>query len=223
MFESKFCINMKYLFPSLFVILITISHSNAQHELMFLNGKKIIVGEYQISRDFNGDSIISYHYKNRFKEKYIDEVFSVIDKNNTEFILYKKDDSKGFELEVNEMKSFVWGSYEARENYKNPLPFIGGFAFGAVSSAFAPFNNSILIADFNVTLIPVLPILQTTGTSVVSNFTPSDNKIDIKYPEYIEDQYFKDGYRSAAKSKRVRNSLIGGITGVLAGLAFLAL
>lgn len=223
MFESKYLIKMKYLLSLSFLLVYLSSNIFAQHEILFLNGKKLTVSEFQISADFNGDSIISYNYKNRTKEILTDEVFSITDENKTKRILYSKNETLGYDLEMKEMESFVLGSFEARENFHAYGAAALGFAIG-VTAVVVPFlNKTIPVNQFDLPLFPVLPILNSTGIAISSNHYPSNSKIAEKYPELSENIYFVEGYRQTAKHKKIRNSIIGGIGGVLTGFVILAL
>lgn len=214
---------MKYLFLLLIFTILFPFLSNAQHEILFLDGKKITVGEYQLSKDFSGDSIVTFYHKNKTQEMLTYDVFSITDENNVETILYRKNEELGFELEKNQMKSMVLGAHEARENFKGIGATATGFAFGLTAVLVPVFNKSILLGDFNVTLIPVLPVLNTTGTAISSNYFPKKNSLAQNYPEYKADAYFVEGYRQQAKQKKVRNSIFGGLGGILVGFAILAL
>jgi hypothetical protein len=245
MFENKYCTSMikiiilyhirqsinfkitfskmKLLFSIGILIFLFSINSNAQNDILFLNGEKINVGGYQISQDFNGDSIISFQKKNKIKEILIDDIFSVTDGNNNEIILYKKNIEFGLELEVNEMKSFVIGSNYAIENYKSPVSTLSGFATGITAVVCPFFNQSISVSSFNITLIPALPIANAGGIFLLSKNYPSDEKINQIYPDYANDNHFKEGYRNAAKNKKVKNSIFGSIGGILVGFAILTL
>jgi len=223
MFESKYLRKMKYLFSFSFLMVFMSFSLIAQHEIMFLNGKKLAVSEYQITTDFNGDSIITFNYKNKTKEFLMDEVFSLTDENKTKRIFYSRNADEGFELNVKEMESFILGSYEARENFHAYGATIAGFAIGITTVVVPVFNKTIPINKFDLPLFPVLPILNTTGIAIGSNHYPSNAKISEKYPELSEDIFFVEGYRQTAKHKKVRNSIIGGIGGILTGFVILAL
>jgi hypothetical protein len=208
---------MKYLktiLLSSFLLSLT-SHIGAQNTtfsmdtLWYLNGDSELISDYQ----FIEEGLI-LNYKNK-KGKHRDVetfyLFSINKSDGSREILYKPNmGEEGDTLTLSEMESFVIGGFYGSTKYKAPWATAEGFVVGAAS----PFV--VALAGLNPFFSIIIPAANTT---VVGITKPCEKKIKTKYPELSKDQLFIEGYKEAAKRKRTKNSIKGGVVGLVVGIA----
>ncbi len=180
----------------------------SQDTIILITGKHILTRSYEID-NFNRE----LHYKNKKnKEKniFIDNVFSVIDSAGHEKILYNPDNNNIYKYSVTEMRDFMQGGYNASENFKSPSSTLLGFLAGA--------GTTVIIQN------PVYSILPAGGICVLIGLPKvSQNKIFKKTPEYDANLFYASGYNQEAKNKRFINSVKGAGIGIIAGIAIIIL
>lgn len=150
--------------------------------------------------------------KGRLVEIDKDYIFSKTDKDSKEEILYSPDpDSSNHRyFSVNEMRDYIQGELDARENYKAPLATITGFIVGGTS----PF-----VMWYGIGYPPFYsPMLPAGYTAVVGLTETSRKKIYKNNPEYKDNMFYLMGYREVSKSKRIVNVIKGSLIGLVAGI-----
>ena len=63
-------------------------------------------------------------------------IFSIIDTNRKESVLYKKDSSIGNFLSENRMRMYIYGQRDAHENFGVRKHLLGGFVLGLAATTF---------------------------------------------------------------------------------------
>ena len=117
---------------------------------------------------------------------------------------------EGDTLTIDEMHAFVIGGFFGNTKYKAPLATIEGVVVGlgspflVAATGFNPFSSIIIPA---------------TNSALIGITRPSEKKIKKKYPELSQNPLFVEGYKEAAKRKRTKNSIVGGLVGLAAGIA----
>ncbi len=183
--------------------------TTAKDTLWYLNGDYELISDYA----FVEDGRVLNYVNRKGKHKDIETFFLfIINKTDgTKKVLYKPTmEEEGDTLTVEEMRAFVIGGFFGNTKYKAPLATVEGFIVGAAS----PF----LVAS--VGLNPFYSIIIPAANSTLIGITsPSDKKIREKYPELSKNEMFVEGYKQSAKRKRTKNSIVGGLIGMAAGIA----
>ncbi len=185
------------------------SESAPKDTLWYLNGDKELVSGCR----FSTDSTLIGYYNKKGKPKDIEVfyVFSINKADGTEQIIYKPQvDEGGVGISVEDMRAFVKGGYLGKKNYGGNFALVEGMLVGAAS----PW----LIAS--VGLNPLYSVVLPAANSFLVGVTkPSKGRIMKKYPKESQSKYFVDGFREAAKRKRTKKSILGGVIGLAAGIA----
>jgi hypothetical protein len=144
---------------------------------------------------------------NRVKSLDIPAIFS-IHNGSKETVYYRQDTMSGSYLTIDKMRLFVQGEQAAIKYYHAPVSTIGGFLVGfAAGTGFM--NN---VPTFYC--LPA-PFIYTLAISIKSPRYRKQQEINA-YLRY-EDE-FLSGYKTTAKSRKVKNGLFGGLLGFAAGL-----
>lgn len=196
---------MKHLTTLLSVFLI-FSACHAQNTVSLLNGKKISINDYNINKDEDTGNLIYKNANGKEKQIDIEEIFSVTDKRGKENIFYKKDSLTGNFFTIKQMKEYVKGEFEARQNYKAPLFTVLGFVAGG-TSAILPLDKMFYA-----------PLIPGAATTIIGSTKASEKKIKNKYPNYANNNYYLLGYKESAKRKRINNALKGSAVGMVTGI-----
>ena len=183
----------------LFIIaLIFMFQANAQQSLLLTNGKKINISELKL------DSLNQILYKTpkgHIKMIEADEVFSWTREDSVEVIFYKPECSDVC-FRIDQMKDYINGTADGRKHKAHWSTF-AGFVTGTVSGMF--------LATY---LTPVLP----AGIAGLSGgIKPKEENLNIP-KKYKNNKHYIEGYKKSLKQKRVINSIIGGGTGIIAGI-----
>ena len=202
---NRFHVILLLLFLSFFV--------KSQNTVWFLNGDKMNIGNFSVDTT---NLLITYKNK-RNKERYIniDNVFSLTDSIGKEQIFYLpvrlEEDSDTFNVE--QMRSFVQGEFDADNEHKARLAFASGIVTG-VGGAFV-FSGGLLFWS------PIVPL----SNGVIAGLAkPKKSKVIKLHPDRAEDEHYIMGYRESARGKRtgaaIKGGLIGLGLGILAGIIY---
>jgi len=191
---------------------------NAQDKLLLLNGR---VDRGKILSD--KESTFEFKiYKNGGKEKIIPydkyRIFSVTDIKGKESILYKRDTTMGNFRTENQMRMFIYGQRDAHENFGSGHHFLGGFVLGFGAAIFDTyeFENPGGFFKRTPSIFPVLvPLVVPLGASFLPSKIMKDDVSDIGY---LNSEEYVEGFNKVKKFKKIKNSFLGSIAGVAAGL-----
>jgi len=202
---NRFSVIILLLFLSLFV--------KSQNTVWFLNGDKMNIDNFYVDTT---NLFISYKNK-RNKDKYIniDNVFSLTDSIGNEQIFYLpvklEEDSDTFNVE--QMRSFVQGEFDADNEHKARLAFATGLVTGVGGAVV--FSGALLFWS------PIVPL---SNGVVVGLTKPKKSKVIKLHPDRADDEHYIMGYRESARGKRtgaaIKGGLIGLGLGILAGIIY---
>lgn len=194
----------KSLLFSLFFV-ITIGSLTAQSKINLMSGKSIEGTNIKIDEDFiHYDFTIKDKIENNQIEIY--RVFSITDESGKEQIVYEQDSLHGRYYNLAEMQNFIKGEQDADKSYKSPATTIVTGVLGVA--------NGLVFSK-----APILALPGAFVTAFIASAMPSKPKAEnasdkeaLKKPEY------HDGYKRVAKSKKLRNGMVGSIVGTAIGL-----
>jgi hypothetical protein len=177
----------------------------AQNTLWLTNGKKITIGDFKID---NKDFLSYKTSKNKIKSIESFDVFSIIQNNGQEIILYQPDSIIEGSFSLIEMRAFVQGQTDAKDNFKSPLITAGGI---------------VLISASAVAINPVVVILVAGSYCTVIGVTKTSNKKIIIPSDYQNNEHYILGYKKECKQKRIKNAILGSGIGLAIGFTAFAI
>lgn len=217
-----------YRLIAILIVLLSAPTLHGQSQLNMLNGKIHKGNLYGYDSSYVD---FSFFRKGKEKRDLVDRyrVFSVIDSNGVESVLYIQDSMMGNPEPASLMKYFVAGEQDAYATFKPHLSNICGFAFGLGISFVdtyqkdgAFFNGFFkgspgfahLLSPFVYTIIAGFPGI-TFDLGKLSNRS------------YLLEDSYREGFARVVKNKRrfggLKFSLLGSLTGLgIYGLAQLA-
>ncbi|HBS85854.1 MAG: hypothetical protein A2W91_09135 [Bacteroidetes bacterium GWF2_38_335] len=198
------------LIVSLFFIVNTYGQEtiNEPATVWTINGIKLNISNYKFIE--NGNFLAYKNSKGRVKELERQMIFSIIDSKGKETIYFEPDSLDDKYYTIENMRSFVKGGYEGRENYQAPIAFIGGFLAGVYGGCgFPTFDNPNPVYGV---LIPA------AFTAIVGLTSPDKGNIVAKYPDYANDDFFILGYSESANNNRALSSIKGSLAGLAVGI-----
>lgn len=206
----------------LFIISTFICESvNAQVSTMLLrNGKKVLISDYKIDGQGYYDGKIDFvNAKGKNKDKYLDEVFSIIDAKGQEKILYESNEELGEVLTVGQMSDYVSGMGDSRIYKISPLVMVGGFATGFGGTIIPQVKVS---AGENSMGIPLGILVPATYVGIMGATTPKAETLQAELPEKANNEHYLMGYQDGVQKKRFKHSIIGAAIGVVGGIIFIS-
>lgn len=190
----------------------SICQLKAQDTIMLMKGKRIFATNHEVKISPKGDTILYYQLINgKQKHKKIDKIFSVYNNTNKEYF-YTPDTAIGIAT-INDMEQFLNGMADHQK----------GFSWGAYAGGIASMWAAMAIPSigfgsgdnrFNIWLGPVVPYAYLL---IVSNTTRSVEKIKAQNPDINPNEFYLYGVQSAISKRRLRDGVLGIITG---GLSF---
>lgn len=206
----------------LFVIFFQVLPALSQDKVLLLNGSidrgKII----EETDDFLKLKI----YKNGGKEKIISydkyRIFSTENIAGEEIIHYKMDSTIGNFYSENQMKMYIFGERDARNNFNNNHHFLlGGICGGVVSLAdtYRFTGTDTEPAGFfkiSPTVVNFLaPFAVTIVASVIKTKIQKHHVSDLSF---LASEEYQTGFNKIRRSKKIKGAFFGSIMGVAAGL-----
>ncbi len=140
------------------------------------------------------------------KETYVsrDDVFAIIDSDGNRQILYEYQPEYGNDYTVREMEEFMLGQRDAMLNYKAPLAFWGGAAFGLLGGL--AWQNSIFAVS--------TPVVWTLFTAI----PPIHIKERYMHDPNMKTDAYRAGFARNARSRQLIQGLKGSVIGTAAGV-----
>jgi hypothetical protein len=179
---------------------------DAQIKILLLSGKTKDVKQYEIKGDW-----IFYKKADDPKEKLrkMDkfDVFSALNANGTEEIIYDPDTSMEGDPSVERVRNYIKGEQFAMANYNKPMNKVGGFLAGA-ASGIAGYYGPIGVFSYSI---------------ILSRFNPKVPQTTLIEPDVLNSDEFKLGYQKYARNKKIQQSLIFGGIGFSVGFAAFAI
>lgn len=180
-------------------------HASAQDTILTMSGYEISCSNISFN-DFEVHfEKVKKNGKSKSLKMHVSEVFSVT-RNGVDSVLYVQDPMLGDDFSEQEMRIFIAGQQDARNNYKSWPTFAVGAAAGA--------GVAILAAGaFMATLaVPVVyPVAQLLPVIKIQESTISD-------PNHRYNEIYASGYERVARSRKVIAGLKGAAIGTLIGV-----
>ena len=142
------------------------------------------------------------------REIHKNDVFSATRRGETERILYMQDEMLGNIYSVDEMRYYLAGENDARQNFKAWPTFAVGFALCA--------GVSVWGGDGYITAVgpPILfTLLQLAPKIKIREKTMS-------HPEYKYNDIYADGYEPPARTRKLSRAMEGAFLGSATGVAY---
>jgi hypothetical protein len=175
----------------------------AQDTIVFMNGKVLPVKNITLS-----GYTIAYRTieKDKLKKISPENVFSIQYADGTERVIFTPDPSDSLEYTVSQMRMFIKGEQDASLYYNNNVNKVAAFVVGGGASLFAIYGL-------------VVPAAYAT---VVGAFSPNMGRMKVSDTMLLNDQDYREGYKSKVRNRKIRNGLISGFLGFAAGAVILS-
>lgn len=203
--------------------------SYSQDTLLFLSGKTV-VGNITSTTNLGISITIPGKLFKNTRRYYKDELFFMSNQGHRT-ILYSKDTSNENNFDIKQMSYFIKGIQEGKEHYHAPFATLGGIATGLTGGIFGFWGTTIPTTYVFITGIKTpkinMPIHNITKEIIHENL-PKIPEYGLKYDarpileqseEDIYAPYYNYGYQTAAKDKKIKNAIKGGIIGFIAFVA----
>jgi hypothetical protein len=195
--------------PRLLLLLFVLMsfQTRAQDTLLLMNGREMncrILADTGTVFEFE---LVKPNGKVKLRELHKNDVFSVKKAGQQEVVLYAQDELLGDIYSTDEMRFYLAGEHDARENFSAWPTFAVGFALCA--------GISLWGGDGYITAVGP-PILYT-----MIQLVP---KIKIREktmsrPEYKYNDIYADGYEPPARSRKLFRAMGGSFAGSATGVA----
>jgi hypothetical protein len=223
----------KIIFLSIILASFNSFAQNERDSILLLNGK-VYHGKILGLSKHEGDSVLQYQTVSNNGVSTDDmfgtyRVFSYT-QNGTETILYRQNNFLGNYLTVDETRDVTMGSYDARKTFKPIVPFWSTLAVSLGVSLMDTYltQKAIDAPEYlgsetapgffkqGPSLLPILvPVLVSVSWSLPS-FKLKEKKMIHK--QYFNNENYYRGYHRIAKQKRMLGALVGGFSGLAAGM-----
>lgn len=191
----------------LFFCICFINHTSAQDTLLLMNGRNLPCKIVEDSGTVFLTLIKKPSGRIILREIHKNDVFSVTKRGETESILYMQDEMLGNIYAVDEMRYYLAGENDARQNFDAWPTFAVGFALCA--------GVSIWGGDGYITAVgpPILyTLLQLAPKIKIREKTMS-------HPEYKYNDIYADGYEPPARTRKLSRAMEGAFLGSATGVA----
>ena len=135
------------------------------------------------------------------------DVFSIQFEGKEEQVLYALDEVLGDWMTLEEMRVYMAGEQDARNNYKAKWAFFSGIPVGAATAFMAQGGLILTIGG---------PVLYTLA-QLAPNIRIRENTITD--PSHVYNEIYALGYERVARSQLVVQALKGSVIGMAAGIA----
>ncbi len=192
---------------SILLLLLVSNNGFAQinQSILMLGGQEII----GVPLDQSPEEIVLKTTKKNGKVKIllidISRVFSVT-QNGQEEVWYNPDSSET-DYSIKEMRYYIKGQQDGRNEHKTTLPVITSFL---VSGALAALTGSQELA-----VVVLSPIPGTLIGSLTKGNMPSNEKANGGEP--MSQAAYIAGYKQSARMKKIFHSILGSVAGTVAG------
>lgn len=181
--------------------------ASAQDTLLLMNGRDLPCKIVEDSGTVFLTLIRKPSGKVIFREIHKNDVFSVTKFGESEKVLYLQDEMLGNIYSADEMRYYLAGENDARQNFSAWPTFAVGFALCAGVSLWGGDGYMTAvgppIAYTLVQLIPKIKIREKT----------------MSHPEYKYNDMYADGYEPPARTRKLSRALEGGFLGSALGVA----
>ena len=187
--------------------------AHAQDTLLLMNGRDLPCTIVEDSGTVFLTLLRKPSGKVIFREIHKNDVFSVTKMGEAEQILYMQDEMLGNIYSADEMRYYLAGENDARQNFVAWPTFVVGFALCAGASLVGGDGYITTVAPPIIyTLVQLIPKIKIREKT-------------MSHPEYKYNDLYADGYEPPARTRKISRALEGGFlgsaTGVLCWLLFI--
>lgn len=213
----------------IFLIINFILASNvvkAQQDTITLINGDVIIGN-TISND---NELVNINVKKMFRHKIINidiEDIYTISFSGKDSIYYSQDSSNGNYFTIEQMGNCIKGIKDANKNYKPKFAAIGGFLSGLTGGSFGFWGiciptTYVLTSGLKAPKISKNAIIDTLDYNIYiadskpiygKEYFPKKTKSTTTENQKFNNKYYKYGYISKSKDKKVKASIKGSIAG----------
>ncbi len=192
------------------LLLIFLSYSGlSQDTAVFVSGDKLaLMDYYQDTTDKN--VFILKTMKGKYKSINKEEIFSFVKKTGGEEIIFEPFEANDANFTIENMRIYIKGEQEARKNSHTLLATVSGFLVGVTSP--------ILLSTVGTSSLFYSPLPVAATNFVVGLTIPTEKSVVQKFPQMGKNNFFVEGYRTTARSKRLNNSIKSGLIGLGIGV-----
>lgn len=192
------------------LFLIFLSYSGiSQDTAVFVSGDKLaLMDYYQDTTDKN--IFILKTMKGKYKSINKEEVFSFVKKTGGEEIIFEPFEVDDANFTIENMRIYINGEQEARKNSRSFWATASGLLVGVASP--------ILLSKIGTNSLFYSPIPVAATNFVIGLTFPTEKSVVRKYPQMGKNDFFVEGYRTTARSKRLNSSIKGGLIGLGVGI-----
>ncbi len=204
------------LFPVIVLLTLPFSVRGQVDTILLMKGKRIITSGYTIKGTANNDGFITYKNKaGKTKKTYLEDVFSVTDKNGVETVFYEPMPNDTNELSVDQMRWFLKGKADIGNWHFSTGYFAGGFVSGAAGAVCPPVKFEIGDNQSSARVGVLIPVMY---LALIRNSNPTIEEIKTIYPQCPDNAFYLQGAQDAVRECRVKDGLKGTISGFIIGL-----
>lgn len=206
------------IFRSILVLLVVFAcckRVSGQDKITLLNGQVL---EVKIKSENDGDIVYFYEKRKKKKEAKLESyrIFSVEKKGEQEKIMYAQDTAIGNYFSVDEMRMFIYGERDARNNYKAGWFYAGSVVLGYAAVVFDAYDSELGFFKSEPSIFPIiLPLVFPIVSAKINTKIQSKH---VSESAYLLNTEYIDGFKKVARFKRMKNTLLGTVTGVGLGL-----
>lgn len=155
------------------------------------------------SIDLKDYTIVYRKPAQKAKLKTIDpeRVFSIKYKNGSERVIYTTDSLDPVDFKPEEMRMFIKGEQDADKYFKSNLNKGAAFVIGAGGG---------LLGFYGLAVPPLY-------STIVGSFSPRLEKQKVSDPALLQNNSYREGYERKARDRKIRNGVISGLIGFVAG------
>jgi hypothetical protein len=206
---------LRYTFLLLF-FLICGKSTLGQDKITLLNGQVL---EVKVKSETDGDIVYFYEKRNKKKESKLESyrVFSVEKKGEQEKIIYAQDTAIGNYFSVDEMRMFIYGERDARNNYKTGWFYAGSAVLGYAAVMFDTYDSELGFFKSEPSIFPI--VLPLVFPIVSAKINTKIQPRHVSESAYLLNTEYIDGFKKVARFKRMKSTLLGTVTGVGLGIA----
>lgn len=190
----------------LFSVLFITNALSAQDTLLLMNGREM---GCKIVSDSGTIFVFQLQKKNgkwKTREIHKSDVFSVTKVGEAEYVMYNQDEVFGNIYSVEEMRYYLAGQSDARNNFKaKPTFYIGLVTCGTIAFIGRDGFITAVVPPLIYTMVQLIPKIK------IREKTMSD-------PNYKYNDVYADGYEPPARSRKIFRALEGGFGGSAAGV-----
>lgn len=191
---------------SAILILTALTKLNAQDTVLLMNGRILHCNVIADSGTVFQFELPKKSGKIKTHEIHKSEVFSITKRGELEQILYSPDPMIGDIYQVEEMRFYMAGENDARNNFSAWPTFFVGFAL----------CGTIAYIGGESYFLTILPPIAYTVAQLIPRIKIREETIsDISYQH---NDFYADGYEPPARTRKIVRALQGAYAGAAAGL-----